>query len=230
MLAGAALLFKQWAAWPALVVLALAPRSKRAQAGLYAYAFPALILTPFLLASHNTWTSLTGRATTLQFGQRQLWTSLVFGHAVLAEDDPPPSRVGRRGRGDRAAARHRPYCDSTKAAMRTIMLVRLVAEPLLLGYNLVPPAALALEWSARTASASAFVRSPRLLLCAFCLPRATPPLLFFAILASGLAYVCGPAVRSWWAPVPSARSPRTSRRMRAQLAATNRGELGGDFA
>jgi hypothetical protein len=70
-LAGIALLFKQWAMWPALVCIAVTPRRNRAQTAFYAYAMPALVLAPFLLASRSTSTSLTATLATLRFGQPQ---------------------------------------------------------------------------------------------------------------------------------------------------------------
>jgi len=62
-------LTKQWALWPALpIVLAAAPR-KRWLTAFYAFALPAMVMVPFFLASHATYTSLAGtRATLLRAG------------------------------------------------------------------------------------------------------------------------------------------------------------------
>jgi hypothetical protein len=206
-LAGAALLFKQWAAWPALVCLAIPPPSERAQTGFYTYVLPAMILAPFLLASHATWTSLAETRATLQFGQPQLWTSLAFGRAALANATLLRVAWGAVSLAIALRVRHRPSGDAALAAMCTIMLARLVFEPLIFGYYLVPATALALVWCARNGERIGLRGITSSLLCAFCLVHTFPQMLFFAILVPGLAYVCGPAVRSWWA-----RSPGRERR------------------
>jgi hypothetical protein len=198
-LAGAALLFKQWAAWPALVCLVFAPRSKRGETGLYAYAIPALVLIPFLVASRETWTSLSSTLATLRFGQPQLWTPLVFGHAALANATLLRVAWGAASLAIALKARRRPTCDSALAAMCTIMLARLVVEPLLFGYYLVPATAIALVWCARNGERLGLRAITSSLLCAFCLAHVFPQALFFAILVAGLAYVCGPPVHDWWA-------------------------------
>jgi hypothetical protein len=201
-LAGAALLFKQWAAWPALVCIALVPRSKRAQAGFYAYAIPALILAPFLIASPTTWTSLATTRATLHFGQPQVWTSLAFGHAVLANATFLRAAWGAASLAIALRVRYRPSCDSALAAMCTIMLARLVFEPVVFGYYLVPATAIALVWCARNGEPLGLRALTSSLLCAFCLVHTFPSVVFFAILGLALAYVCGPAVRAWWAAAP----------------------------
>jgi len=83
-----ALLFKQWALWPAIPIVLAVPRGKRMLASFYAFALPALVLVPFLLASPSTWSSLIGSRATLTFGQPQMWMSAAFGHQHLANAWP----------------------------------------------------------------------------------------------------------------------------------------------
>jgi hypothetical protein len=86
--------------------------------------------------------------------------------------------------------------------MCTIMLARLVFEPVVFGYYLVPATAIALVWCARNGEPLALRALTSSLLCAFCLVHTFPSIVFFAILGLGLGYVCGPAVRAWWAATP----------------------------
>jgi hypothetical protein len=201
-LAGAAILFKQWAAWPALVCLVVPPKSERAQTGFYAYAIPALMMVPFLLASHSTWTSLSETRATLQFGQQQLWTSLAFGRSLLVNATLLRAAWGAVSLAIALRVRRRPSCDAALAAMCTIMLARLLFEPLIFGYYLVPATAMALVWCARNDARIGLRAITSSLLCAFCLVHTFPQVLFFAVLVPGLAYVCGPAVYAWWAAAP----------------------------
>lgn len=197
-LAGVALLFKQWAAWPALVCVALAPPSKRANVAFYAYALPALMMVPFLVASPATYSSLAGTRATLELGQPQFWTSMAFGHAVLVNATFLRAAWGAAGLAIALRARHRSTCDSALAAMCTIMLARLVFEPVVFGYYLVPPTVLALVWCARNGERLGLRAVCASLLCGLCLLHTLPEGVLIVFVVSGLAYVCGPAVRAWW--------------------------------
>ena len=198
--AATAFLFKQWAAWPALALLAVAPRARRAETGFYAFAVPALVLAPFLLASSATWSSLAGTRATLQFGQPQLWASAVFGRAEVANATALRVAWGVAAAAIAFHARRGRSCDAALAAMCTIMLARLVFEPVLFGYYLVPASAIALVWCVRNGERTGLRAVTSSLLCALCLVHTFPQAVFFAMLLPGLAYVCGPAVRSWWDP------------------------------
>ena len=195
---GAALLFKQWALWPALPLLFAAPRAKRSLTAFYAFALPALILVPFLLATPATWTALTDTRASLVFGQQQLWVALAFGQHHLA--DPGLLRfawgaasvlvawhAGRRANGG---------VDTLLAAVGTIMLLRLFFEPVLFGYYLVPATVFSVVWCARNGRPIALRTCTACLLAAFCLPHTFPKPVFFGMLAFGLAYVSGPMVES----------------------------------
>ncbi len=146
---GVALLFKQWALWPALPVLFAAPRTKRALTAFYACGLPASVLVPFLLASSATWTSLTNTRASLAFGQQQLWLGLAFGQDRLG--DPGMLRLAWGAASVLVAlrARRRLDVDTLLAAAGTIMVLRLFFEPVVLGYYLVPATAFSVVWCAR---------------------------------------------------------------------------------
>jgi hypothetical protein len=193
-LLGGALLFKQWALWPALPFVLAAPRGKKSLTVFYAFALPGLVLVPFLLSSPATWSSLAGTRASLLYGQPQLWLSFAFGHQQLANATllrvlwgGVTVMIARR-------LRHHPTAESLLAAVGTIMLVRLLFEPVLFGYYLVPPTVIAVIWCARNGRPIAMRALTASLLCAFCLPHTFPQPVFFAMLALGLAYVCGPMV------------------------------------
>ncbi len=195
-LVAGAVLFKQWALWPAIPILLAAPRSKRSLAAFYALALPALVLVPFLLASTGTWSSLTGTRASLALGQQQLWATVAFGHRQLA--NPTLLRLAW-GAAALAIARRtapRPTTDTLLAAMGTVMLARLFFEPVLFGYYLVPAAVIAIVWRSRNGRPIALAAITASMLSAFCLPQTFPQPVFFAMLATGLAYVCGPMVES----------------------------------
>jgi hypothetical protein len=193
-LLGGALLFKQWALWPALPLILAAPRGKKSLTVFYAFALPALVLVPFLLASPETWSSLAGTRASLLFGQPQMWLSVAFGHQQLANATLLRLLWGGVTVIIARRVRHHPSPDSLLAAVGAIMLVRLLFEPVLFGYYLVPASVIAVIWCARNGRPIAMRALTASLLCAFCLPHTFPQPVFFTILAVGLAYVCGPMV------------------------------------
>jgi hypothetical protein len=193
-LLGGALLFKQWALWPALPLVLAAPRGKRALTGFYAFALPALVLVPFLLAGPATWSSLAGTRASLLYGQPQIWLSVAFGHQRLANATLLRLLWGVVTVIIAYRVRHRPSTDSLLAAVGAVMLVRLLFEPVLFGYYLVPASVIAVIWCARNGRPIAMRALTASLLCAFCLPHTFPQPVFFVMLAFGLAYVCGPMV------------------------------------
>ena len=193
-LLGAALLFKQWALWPTIPILFAAPRGRRSYVAFYAFALPALILAPFLLVGPGAWSSLVGTRATLTYGQPQLWLNVAFGHQHLANPDLLRLLWGVAAVAIAFRVRHNPSVDLLLAAVGTTMLARLLFEPVLFAYYLVPALAIAIIWCARNGQPIALRGLTATLLSAFCMPQTFPQPVFFAILALGLAYVCGPMV------------------------------------
>jgi hypothetical protein len=193
-LLGGALLFKQWALWPALPLVLAAPRGRKSLTMFYAFALPALVLLPFLLAGPATWSSLAGTRASLLYGQPQMWLSVAFGHQQLANATLLRLLWGGATVIIAFRVRHRPSADSLLAAVGAVMLVRLLFEPVLFGYYLVPATVIAVIWCARNGRPIAMRALTASLLCAFCLPHTFPQPVFFTMLAFGLAYVCGPMV------------------------------------
>lgn len=193
---GVALLFKQWALWPALPLLFAAPRHKRSLTAFYACALPALVLAPFLLATSATWTSLANTRASFAFGQQQLWLAHAFGHDRLG--DPGMLRLAWGAASVLIAlrARRRPDVNTLLAAAGTIMVLRLFFEPVLFGYYLVPATVFSVVWCARNGRPIVLRAFTACLLGAFCLPHTFPQPVFFALLAFGLAYVCGPMLET----------------------------------
>ncbi len=195
-LLGTALLFKQWALWPAIPIALAAPPGRRSLVAFYWLAIPALVLVPFLVASPGTWSSLTGTRASLDFGHVQLWATAAFGGRQLA--DPTLLRVawGIAAVFVAIRVRHRATVDTLFAAVGAVMLLRLVFEPVLFGYYLVPPTVFAVLWCQRNRKPFTLRAVAASLLCAFCSPHTFPEPAFFAMLAIGLAYVCGPMIES----------------------------------
>jgi hypothetical protein len=193
---GAALLFKQWALWPAIPIALAAPPGRRSLTAFYWLAVPLLILVPFLAASSGTWSSLSGTRASLEFGQMQLWAKVAFGDHRLADATLLRVLWGAAALLVASRVRRRPDVDTLLAAVGGVMLLRLLFEPVLFGYYLVPPAVLAVIWCMRNGRPVALRALTASLLCAFCMPHTFPQPVFFAMLAVGLAYVCGPMVEA----------------------------------
>jgi len=210
-LVGGALLFKQWALWPALPILLAAPRGKKSLAMFYGFALPALVLAPFLLVSSAAWSSLAGTRATLTYGQAQLWTSAAFGQQALANATVLRGAWGVLTLAIAWRVRRHANVDMLLAAVGTTMLIRLLFEPVVFGYYLVPAAVVALIWGARNGKPIAMRALTASLLCAFCLPHTFPQPVFFAMLSFGLAYVCGPMVEPIISRGSSHRTPTTGR-------------------
>ena len=190
---GLALLFKQWAIIAMLPLLAAAPSKKLATTAFYAWVLPAIVLVPFLLSSPETLTSLRGTRASLDFGQPQIWMNTLFGSSRLADGNTLHLVwavvalaiawcVRTRGGGT----------DLTLAGVGAVMLARLLFEPTLFGYYLVPATTIALIWCARNARPFGLRAFTAFWLIAFCMPHTYPQPVFFAMLAFGLGYVCGP--------------------------------------
>jgi hypothetical protein len=162
----------------------------------YWLALPALVMIPFLIASSGTWSSLTGTRATFDFGQVQLWATAAFGRRLLVDATVLRVAWGAAAVLVASRIRHRRTPDTLLAAVGTVMLLRLVFEPVLFGYYVVPPAVIAVVWCVRNHKPFALRALTASLLCAFCIPHTFSSLVFFALLASGLGYVCGPMVES----------------------------------
>jgi hypothetical protein len=197
-LLGIALLFKQWALWPALPVLLSAPRGKRSLVAFYALGLPALVMVPFLVATPATWDSLTGAVATLQLGHRQPWLGLFFDDGLYGNANVLRFAWGAASLAVALRVRRAPSVDTLLAAVGAVMLLRICFEPTVFGYYVVPPAVFAVVWAARTGRPVALRAIVAMLLAAFCLPHTFPEPVFWAMLAAGLAYVCGPMLRTVW--------------------------------
>ena len=101
-LAGAAILFKQWAAWPALVCLVVPPKSERAQTGFYVYAIPALMMVPLPARSHSDLDEPLRDARHAAVRPTAALDVARVRSLVVGERDAPPGGVGGREPGDRA--------------------------------------------------------------------------------------------------------------------------------
>jgi hypothetical protein len=192
----AALLFKQIAIWPALPLLFAAPRGKRLDTCFYALAIPALVMLPFVLASSATMHALTETRATITLGQQQLWVPLLFHNGELGNADLLRAAWGAIAVVVGVQARRRHSVDDLLAAVGTIMLARLLFEPVLFGYYLSLPAAVAIIWCARNERPFVLRAVTAAGLAAFHIPHTYPQPVFFAILVAGLGYVCGPMLQS----------------------------------
>ena len=219
---GAALLFKQWALWPALPIVYAAPRGRRSLTAFYAFVVPALVLVPFLVAAPATWSSLVGTRASLAYGQPQLWLHVAFGQRHLANATLLRVAWGVVAVLVARRVRRNPTTDMLLAGVGATMLARLLFEPVLFGYYLVPATVVAVIWCARNGYPFIFRSITATLLNAYCLPQTFPQPVFFAILAFTLAYVCGPMISSVIARAGSgaanarfpAREPARPRRCR----------------
>jgi len=191
-----ALLFKQIAIWPALPLLFATPRDKRSVTWLYGIGIPLIVMVPFLLASPETLHSLTGTRASLEFGRQQLWVPLIYHNGELANADFLRLAWGAVSVVVALRVRRRASVDMLLAAVGTIMLARLVFEPVLFGYYLSLPAAVALIWCARNGRPIVLRAFTAAGLCAFHFPHTYPDTVFYAMLVFGLGYVCGPMLAS----------------------------------
>lgn len=212
-----AVLTKQWALWPALPIVLAAPARKRTLTAFYAFALPALVMVPFFLASHATYTSLTGTLASLRYGQPQLWASLAYGSRSLANANLSRLAWGVVSVVIALRVRRVASVEAIIAGVGVVMLARLVFEPVLFGYYVVPAAVFAIVWCERNGRPVVLRAITASALCAFCMPHTYPSPVFFAMLAFGLGYVCGPIVASLF--VGGGRAPDLARLRRRHAAA-----------
>ena len=194
------LLFKQWAAWPAIPIVVAAPRHKRSIVAFYAFGIPALVMAPFLLSTVETWRSLTGALTSLHLGHPQLWLKPLFGGRRYGNTTVLRVLWGATSVAIairvRRCAETIACADTLLAAVGTVMLLRLLFEPVMFGYYLVPPVVIAIVWSARNGYPVVMRAIAGFWLGAFSIPHAYPEAVFWLVLTVGLAYICGPMIRS----------------------------------
>jgi hypothetical protein len=115
---------------------------------------------------------------------RVLWGCAAVGVALLVRRAATPDRL--------------------LAAAGTIMLARLAFEPNVFAYYLVPAAVLAVAWSARNERPVLLRGITTLVLGAWCISHWAAAPLWWAVLAVGMTYVCGPMTRSLFLSVPLA--------------------------
>lgn len=203
-----ALLFKQWAVFPALPLLVAVPRRARVVVWFYALAVPALVMVPFLLSSHGTWTSLTGSQASITIGQPQLWTRAVLGSHSLAGASQLRLVWGLLSVAIAWRVRTRPTVDALLAAMGAVMVARLFLEPTIFAYYLAPAGVFAVVWAARNGRAVMLRAMTVVALGAWCMPHLLTRPLWWTVLVTGLAYVCGPMVASILGPRARRATPR----------------------
>ncbi len=146
---GAALLFKQWALWPAIPIVLAAPPGRRSLTAFYWLGAPGPDprAVPRRELGHMVEPFRDTREPRLRPG------AAVGESRVRAPDG---SQTPRRCASLWGAAalvvasrvRRRPDVDTLLAAVGAVMLLRLLFEPVLFGYYLVPPAVLAVIWCA----------------------------------------------------------------------------------
>jgi hypothetical protein len=193
--AGAAVLFKQWAAIPAVIFVMLAPPVQRLRVILYTYAIPLLIIVPFLLTSpHATWQALTGSQATLTMGHRQLWTSAVFGSTVLS--NVTPLRLAWCGVAIAVGAlvKRNPTLVGLIAAVGVVMLARNIFEPTIFAYYLAPAFLLAILCAALCKQPYVLRTACAVVLQLWGAYHIAPGVAWWAVLGAGVAYVCSPFV------------------------------------
>jgi hypothetical protein len=207
-----AILFKQWAVIPAIVVLAAVPPSRRLVTAFYALAVPALTMIPFLVLSpHATVRALTGAEATLRIGQQQLWTTWLFG------DEGHVSATGLRVMWLAVAlvaasrVRSRPALLPLLGAVGIVMLARLLFEPTVFAYYLGPPFAFALLCAAMMHRPLLLRTTAAVAMQCWCAFHGLPPAGWWLVLASGTAYVCAPLLDALAASAPGSDDARPAR-------------------
>ncbi len=138
----------------------------------------------------------TSARASLSLGQAQLWTTALFGGRGLADTSVLRLAWGAAALAIAFGVRGRRDADVAIAAAGTVMLARLLVEPVLFGYYLVPATVCALIWCARAQYPIVLRALAAAALTAFCMPHTYPQPVFFVMVAFGLAYVCGPMVNS----------------------------------
>ena len=138
-LVAVAILFKQWAVIPSLVLLAAAPWEHRRIYSFYSYLIPLLVMAPFLLATPEaTFDAMTGAQATLTLGHQQLWTSMVFGSTELASATLLRLLWMAAAAGIVWHVRNRTSLVALLGGLGAVMLARVVCEPTIFAYYLGP--------------------------------------------------------------------------------------------
>jgi hypothetical protein len=211
LLVAGAILFKQWAVFPALVVLAVAPAGGRRMVALYGFVVPALVMVPFMLsAPEMTFEAVTGTRASLVLGQHQIWAPALFGDAEFTSAQLPRLLWLGVALVIAFAVRGRPSLPVVVGAMGLVMVARILFEPTIFAYYLVPAFVFAILCAAVQGRPIALRAVLALTLGAWCGQHDVPVALWWVVLAVGMAYVCAPlygAVRDTWrlSPRESAR-------------------------
>jgi hypothetical protein len=193
------LLFKQWVLWPALPIVAAAPRRQRSIVGFYAFGIPALVMLPFVLSTPSAvWHALTSPLEAARLGHAQLWYLAGAQRAAEVHATLPRIVWGVVAVFVAVRVRRRADTDTLLAAVGVIMLARLAFEPVIFAYYLMPAVVVAIVWCARNGRPIVLRSLAGFVLGAFCVPHTFPEPVFWLVIVAGLAYVCGPIVRSVW--------------------------------
>jgi hypothetical protein len=191
-LAAVAILFKQWAAIPAVVLVAAVPRRDRLMFAFYTYALPALLMLPFFLATFSaTSDAMTGAQATLSVGHQQLWTSAAF-RSDLVSATPLRFLWLLCALGIAWTLRNRTELPVLLAAIGLVMLARLLCEPTIFAYYLGPAFALGIICAALSRQPIALRTFCALAVQLWCGFHHVPEAMWWAVLGAGTAYICAP--------------------------------------
>ena len=211
LLIAGAILFKQWAAIPSVVILATVPAGERRRFAFYAYAVPVLCMLPFVLAvPHATIEAMTGAQASIALGHRQLWTSAFF-HSDLVSATPLRLLWLALALAVAWVVRGRPTLLALLGGLGAVMLARIVCEPTTFAYYICP----ALVFALLCATLLGMPLGLRTV-CALALQfwwscHVVPELLWWLALGAGVAYVCAPlwvALRLEQTSSPAPPAPR----------------------
>jgi hypothetical protein len=188
-----AILFKQWAVIPALVIIAVVSQRERLVTAFYALAVPVLLMLPFVAAApHATISALTGAEASLHIGHRQVWTSALFGSSTYGSATPLRLLWLAAALGIAWYVRNRPDLTVVFGAIGLVMLARLVCEPTIFAYYLGPVAGFAILCAALRHQPIALRTVCAITMQCWCAFHDLSQGLWWLVLAVGMAYVCAP--------------------------------------
>jgi hypothetical protein len=204
-----AILFKQWAVIPAVVIIAAVSQRERRVTAFYAFAVPVLVMIPFVAAApHATISALTGAEASLHIGHRQIWTSALFGSSTYGSATPLRLLWLGIALGVAWYVRNRPDLTVLLGAIGLVMLARLVCEPTIFAYYLGPVAAFAILCAALRGQPIALRTICAITMQCWCAFHDLPEGLWWLVLAVGMAYVCAPLFAAIRSERPETTVPR----------------------
>jgi hypothetical protein len=154
---------------------------------------PVLMMTPFfLVAPHATIKALTGAEASLTIGQRQVWTSWIFGHSQFGSATPLRMLWLAAALGVAWIVRARPALLPLLGGIGIVMLARLLCEPAVFAYYLGPPVAFAIVCAALMHQPIALRTACGIALQLWCGVHAFPAPVWWAVLIAGSCYACAP--------------------------------------